>query len=323
MTTAPALLRQGPITGPAGPASAGRLLLLTGIAPALWGTTYLISDWLPPDRPLLAATVRALPAGLLLLALAPRLPTGSWWWRAAVLGILNIGAFFALLFWAAYELPGGVAATLGAVQPLVVAGLSVLLGAERLRVRTIVAGLGAVVGVGLLVLRADAALSWSGVAAGLASTVSMAVGVVLTKRWERPAGTALTTQAGWILTAGGLFLVPVTLAFEGVPSHVTAGEVSAFAFMVVVTTALAYALWVNGIARLPASNVSALALLSPLVATGIGVAVVGERMTAWQVSGFVLTVASLLLAQSTLAGRPPRASSSSTLVDKRQSINHS
>jgi len=47
----------------------------------------------------------------LLLTLTRRLPRGSWWWRAAVLGLLNFGAFFPLLFFAAYRLPGGVAAT--------------------------------------------------------------------------------------------------------------------------------------------------------------------------------------------------------------------
>ena len=93
--------------------------LVTALGPAVWGSTYVVTtEVLPPDRPLLAGTLRALPAGLLLLAVTRRLPTGSWWWRAAVLGTLNIGAFFALLFVSAYRLPGGVAALLGAVGPL-------------------------------------------------------------------------------------------------------------------------------------------------------------------------------------------------------------
>ena len=42
----------------------------TALAPMTWGTTYIVATtWLPPDRPLLAAVGRALPAGLLLLAL--------------------------------------------------------------------------------------------------------------------------------------------------------------------------------------------------------------------------------------------------------------
>jgi probable blue pigment (indigoidine) exporter len=36
------------------------------------------------------------------------------------LGALNIGIFQALLFIAAYRLPGGLAAVLGAIQPLLI-----------------------------------------------------------------------------------------------------------------------------------------------------------------------------------------------------------
>jgi len=118
-----------------------RLTAVTAIGPATWGTTYLVTtELLPPGRPLLAATVRALPIGLLMVALGGQLPRGVWWWKALVLGALNIGVFFALLFFAAYRLPGGVAATLGAVQPLVVAVISVPLLGARLRGWTLVVG---------------------------------------------------------------------------------------------------------------------------------------------------------------------------------------
>ena len=124
------------------------LILVTAIAPSLWGTTYLVTtELLPPGRPLLAAVIRALPAGLLLVAITRRLPQGIWWWRAFVLGALNIGVFFALLFVAAYRLPGGVAATVGALQPLLVAVLSTGLLAERLSTRKLLAAIAGVAGV--------------------------------------------------------------------------------------------------------------------------------------------------------------------------------
>lgn len=91
---------------------------------------------------------------MLLIALTRRLPTGSWWWRSLVLGTLNIGAFFALLFIAAYRLPGGVAATVGAVQPLLVALLAAGLLGERLTPRTALAAAAGVAGVGLLLVPA-------------------------------------------------------------------------------------------------------------------------------------------------------------------------
>ncbi|WP_341359575.1 EamA family transporter [Georgenia sp. M64] len=275
-----------------------RTALLTALAPAVWGTTYAVTtQWLPEDRPLLAAMLRALPAGLVLLAVGHRLPRGSWWWRAAVLGTLNIGAFFALLFVSAYRLPGGVAATLGAVQPLVVAGLAAALLAERVRLRTALAGLAGVTGIALLVLRADARLDGAGLAAGLAGTVCVALGMVLTRRWGRPV--PLLTFTGWQLAAGGLVLVPVVLAVEGLPAGLTAQNVGGFAYLGVVGTAAAYALWFRGLERLPVAAVSFLGLLSPVVATVVGWIALGEGLTAGQLAGMVLALAGLAVGATT------------------------
>ena len=85
--------------------------------------------------------LRALPAGLLLLALTRTLPQGIWWLRVFVLGALNFSIFWAMLFVSAYRLPGGVAATVGAVQPLVVVLLSSLMLGARLRLPSVVAAL--------------------------------------------------------------------------------------------------------------------------------------------------------------------------------------
>ncbi|MBC2873730.1 MULTISPECIES: EamA family transporter [Streptomyces] len=274
-----------------------RVLLLTALAPALWGTTYYVTtEWLPPGRPLLAAVLRALPAGLFLVALTRRLPRGDWWWRALVLGTLNIGAFFALLFVAAYRLPGGVAATVGSVQPLIAALLSTGLLGKRLTTRTLVAGIAGVAGVGLLVLRAEARLDGVGVAAALGGALLMATGVVLSKRWPSPAPLLATT--GWQLVAGGVLLVPVALLVEGLPpAGLTAGNLAGYAYLSAVGTALAYALWFRGLRELPATDVTFLGLLSPLVATAIGLIAVGERLTALQSLGGLIVLGSLVAAQ--------------------------
>ncbi len=106
--------------------------LVTAVAPIAWGSTYLVTEqFLPPDRPLFAATVRALPVGLVLLAARHRLPRGDWWWKAIVLGVCNIGLFFPLIFLAAYHLPGGLAATLQATSPLAVMAIAAMVIGER------------------------------------------------------------------------------------------------------------------------------------------------------------------------------------------------
>ncbi|WP_055501337.1 EamA family transporter [Nonomuraea pusilla] len=273
------------------------VVAVTALAPAVWGTTYLVTtELLPPGRPLLAAVARALPAGLLLVAITRTLPSGSWWWRAAVLGALNIGVFFALLFVGAYRLPGGVAATVGAVQPLLVAVLSAGLLGERLTARTAVAAAAGMGGVALLVLRADARLDALGVAAALGGAVVMAAGVVLSKRWTSPAPLLATT--GWQLVAGGLLLLPVAFAVEGPPpAHLTAANLAGYAYLTLVGAALAYTLWFRGIRALTPTKVTFLGLLSPVVATALGWLVLGQSLGAWQGLGAAVVLAALVAVQ--------------------------
>ena len=98
-----------------------RDILITAIAPVIWGSTYIVtSEFLPPDRPFTAALIRVLPAGILLILFTRQFPSSKDFWKLIVLSALNIGLFQALLFVAAYRLPGGLAAVLGAIQPLIV-----------------------------------------------------------------------------------------------------------------------------------------------------------------------------------------------------------
>ncbi|SCD37642.1 probable blue pigment (indigoidine) exporter [Streptomyces sp. BpilaLS-43] len=284
---------------------------LTALAPLIWGSTYLVTtETLPPGRPLLAATVRALPAGLILLAIGRTLPRGGWWWRAAVLGTLNIGAFLYLLFVAAYHLPGGVAALVMAVQPTIVLALSALLLKERITpVHAAACALG-IVGVGLLALTPRAELDPVGVGAGLLGAVSMASGIVLTKRWGRPPGVGLLTFTGWQLSFGGLLLLPVTLLGEGLPGAVSGRNVAGFAYLGIIGALFAYAIWFRGVERLPALTVSMLGFASPLAATALGYLVLHETLDPAQIAGALTVVAAVVLARPRAAsggrGRPAR-----------------
>lgn len=276
------------------------VLLLTALAPCMWGTTYLVtSELLPPDRPLLAAVLRSLPAGVLLVVLVRRLPVGSWWWRAGVLGVLNIGMFFALLFIAAYRLPGGVAATVGAVQPLLVAVLASGWIGEKLTPTKLAAGLTGLIGVAMLVLQSQARLDLIGIIAALGGAIAMACGVVLTKKWGRPDTLLATTS--WQLVAGGLFLTPIAFLVEGPPPALTVPNIAGYLYLGVIGTALAYILWFRGIHLLPASTTAIMGLLSPLVATLAGWTLLSQTLTAGQLIGATIILSALAL--STL--RPP------------------
>ncbi|WP_435185601.1 EamA family transporter [Streptomyces sp. bgisy126] len=273
---------------------------LTALAPISWGSTYYVTtEFLPPDRPLFTGLMRALPAGLLLLALTRTLPKGAWWGKAAALGALNIGAFFPLLFLAAYRLPGGVAAVVGSVGPLFVVGLAALLLGDRPTVRSLVTAVAAAFGVSLVVLKAGAALDLVGVVAGLLSALSMSAGVVLTKRWGRPEGVGALAATGWQLTAGGLVILPVALLVEGAPPALTGTNLAGYAYLALGNTAVSYVLWFRGIERLGASSVTLLGPLSPVTAAIIGWAALGQALGPIQLLGVAIALGATLAGQLT------------------------
>jgi probable blue pigment (indigoidine) exporter len=271
---------------------------VTALAPVIWGSTYLVTtEWLPSDRPLLATTVRALPAGLILLAFARTLPTGTWLWRALVLGTLNIGAFNFLLFVAAYRLPGGIAATIMAVQPMVVLVLGTLLIGDRIRYVHMAACVLGVGGVVLLVFKGTAALDLVGVAAAVAAAVSMAAGITLTKLWGRPDGVGLLPFTSWQLIAGGLVSLPFTLSIEGLPTTISGTNIIGFGYLMSLGAVISYAIWFRGIERLPALAVSFLALGSPIVATLLGYLFLHQMLSTLQLVGILVIIIAVLLAQ--------------------------
>ena len=271
-------------------------LLLTSAAPAIWGSTYVVTTlMLPPGIPLTVAMLRALPAGLLLLLFVRQLPQGVWWPRVFLLGALNFSVFWAMLFVAAYRLPGGVAATLGAIQPLLVIALArLLLGApvRGLAVLAAAAGLG---GVALLVLTPKAALDPVGVAAGLASAASMALGTVLSRRWQPPV--SALTFTSWQLTAGGILLAPAALLAEPALPAFSLLNVAGIAYLGLIGAALTYVLWFRGVARLEPAVVSSLGFLSPVTAVLLGWGVLGQSLSAAQLVGMAVVVASVWLSQ--------------------------
>jgi hypothetical protein len=128
-------------------------LLLTAIAPTIWGSTYIVTtEFLPNFSPITVAMLRAVPAGLLLLLIVRQHPAGIWWLRIFTLGALNFSIFLSMLFVSAIRLPGGVAATVGAIHPLIVVFLATLLLGTPMRLISVLAAFAGAVGVAFLVL---------------------------------------------------------------------------------------------------------------------------------------------------------------------------
>jgi probable blue pigment (indigoidine) exporter len=271
-------------------------ILLTSLAPISWGTTYVVAtEFLPPNHPLLVASMRSLPIGLLLTIGLRKLPKGRWWWRMLILGGLNIGVFQALLFVAAYRLPGGVAATAGAIQPLLVGFFAWAILSVKPSKISVIAAISGFIGVGLLVLGPSAQLDTIGIIAALAGAGAMGLGTVLVKRWKPPV--SLMVFTAWQLTIGGAMLLPIALITEGPFTEVTRTNLQGFIYLGIVGTALAYALWFRGIDKLSPTAASYLGLLSPVVATLIGYLFLQETFSPVQMTGVAIILVSIVIGQ--------------------------
>lgn len=271
-------------------------LFLTALAPTIWGSTYTVTtEFLPDSHPVTVAMLRALPAGLLLLLFVRQLPGRDWWAKILLLGALNFSIFWALLFVAAYRLPGGVAATVGAVQPLAVIFLAQAFLQQPVRALSVLAAVVGIGGVALLVLTPEAALDPVGVAAGLGGALAMAAGTVLTRKWQPPV--SLLTFTAWQLTAGGLLLLPLSLWIEPSLPELTAEGAIGLGYLGLVGAAFTYVLWFRGVSRIEPAAVSTLGFLSPVTAVILGWSLLDQQLSPLQIAGFVTVLAGIWLSQ--------------------------
>jgi drug/metabolite transporter (DMT)-like permease len=269
-------------------------ILFTAIAPIAWGSSYVVTrQLLPDDAPLWGGLLRALPSGLILLAISRRLPTGSWWWRSLVLGALNVGGFFVLIYIAGQRLPSSLAATLMSTSALVMMLFAWGMLRQKPRMVAVVGALVGLVGVAVMLGFAGGPVDVWGVAVSLGAMVASSFGFILTSRWgsDIPA----VTMSSWQLIGGSLLLIPVAVLVEGAPPALTPASALGFVYLSVVATALAYVAWFTGLRRLPAGVVGVVGLLNPVTGVLLGVALAGEVFGLSQGIGLALVLGGVAL----------------------------
>lgn len=287
-----------------------RSVLITAIAPVAWGATYFVTHLLlPADAPLWGSALRALPAGLVLLLIARTRPHGLVdWARTALLGVLNVGGFFLLLYIAAQLLPTSVASSIMAASPLVLALFAWALAGQKPTVRMFAGAVIGILGVLLLVAGGLGAIDPWGVAASAAGLVSSSLGFVLSKRWGATA--APVAASAWQLLFGGVLLLAVAVVFEGVPPVLDAGGWLGVAYVTLIGTALANVAWFHGLEHLSAGTVGIIGLLNPVTGVLLGVLLGGESLAVPQLLGILLVLAGILIGQQRMRrARPPQNTS--------------
>lgn len=268
---------------------------LAVMAPVVWGSTYFVTQkWLPGADPVWLAAVRVGIPALFMVWLVPVPVWQKFGIRLLLMSLLNISLFSGLLFYSISVLPGGVAATLVATLPLQVILLRLLAG-QGAEVTHLLAAVGGVIGVGMLLWRADTELALPGIVAALSAAFVMAAGVLMASRYSADIKPLQLTAAQ--ISLGGVCL----LVFAGLSGHpfpeVTQEGVIAMLWMGPVGMGVAYWAWFRAMASVPVHKLAFLGLLNPVVAVLGGVVIMGEMLTSGQLVGMAIILCCVILAQ--------------------------
>lgn len=228
------------------------------------------------------------------------LPREGWGARVAV----GVGlAVFQTAFYGAIAYAGlavGTVVTLGAGPVLIAFGARVAMGERLGRAGTAAVALALA---GLVLLTGGSGGAGTRPALGIGLALLSAAGYAVVTLLTRAQGTAGqpydTALAGFAV--GGVCLLPFALV-EGLDGGYAAGTVGWLLFLGAVPSALAYGLFFAGLARVRAATASVVALLEPIVAAGIAVALLGERLSGWALAGSVVLLSAVATLISTERG---------------------
>jgi drug/metabolite transporter (DMT)-like permease len=279
----------------------------------IWGTTWAaIKIGISDVPPFVFAFARAVAvAGLLTLiavALRQPFPRGR---RtvliATIVGLINVGFTWAIIFWSEQFVPSGLVAVFGSAAPVWTAVLAhFMVKGDRLSALKI---LGLVLGLlGTLIL--IGAPETADGTAGLISTallalmpITWAIAAILQSRFLRTVAPIPTVALGtW---ASVLLLAPFALFQLPQSQHWTLASVLAFAYLVVFGTCfgMVVSLWLYR--KLRPTTITLIQVIVPAEAILIGTVWLGEPLSIRMLGGAALVIAAVALNAIAGGGAPP------------------
>ena len=297
-----------------------------------WGTTYLaIRVGLETLPPILFGGLRFLTAGAVLFVIVrvctgARLPKGREWFDQALIGLMLLGLGNGLVVWAEQWVPSGLAALLVAMSPFWVMGLErVLREGERLKGRAVVglligfAGLALLFAPNLFGTNALGANFLWGMLALQAACASWSIGSVYSK--HHPTGVApLMGAAIQMLLAGGTLVLIGTFSGEWSGLHFNGRSLTAFAYLIVFGSVVAYGSYTYAIQKLPLSLVSTYSYINPVIAVLLGWMILGEQLGWRVITAMLVILAGVMLVKTgrgKLSGKRAGRKSSVTKEERK------
>jgi DME family drug/metabolite transporter len=188
------------------------------------------------------------------------------------------------------------------MAPVATGAFARLLGGDRPGRGWTAGTLCAVAGCALLLAPGAGRVDTAGIVLGIVSGACYGLYTVAAKRLtERRVPMSAAVSA--TLLAGGLAISPALVRRPPTPDG---RSLALLAWLGVAATAAAYLLFVAGLERVSASTAGTLSLAEPLVAAVLGLAVLGERMTAASGAGLVLLLGGLAVVSTGRTARRDR-----------------
>ncbi len=277
----------------------------------LFGISATLVTWADAPESVLLVIRFALAAAVLLLVFARRRPLrgvlrAGMWQRLLLMGALD--AFTMLAYFYAVRTIGVAVATFFLfLQPVWVAFLArrfLHVATERV---AYVALTIAVIGMAIILWPSftggEVAVSALGLAAGLAAGWTFAFFQLIVKGLTREVSSVTLVTVECVLDA--LFILPLALwQFAASGQGLTARDWVAGVVMGLVATALAYTMWMDGVARIRVQHSSILGLITPVAAPVYALVLLGQGISGWTIAGGALILAAAALVVLFGSGEP-------------------
>ncbi|MCG9554318.1 DMT family transporter [Vibrio sp. Isolate31] len=285
-------------------------ILLAMIPAFFWGTTYAVTQFtLQEWPPLLLGALRALPAGLLLLAVKPTLPKKGEWQIIFTLGLINIATFFGLIFVMALTLPSAISGVGMISVPVFAMIFHWVVKKQRPHLIQALSGIGLVTLAWILFNPSQIALNPIGLGAMFAAIMCIVIGSSITKslgnrmHWWKVLTWQLILGGVILSVASGVHAFIDPQPYLNAVTHFDTRNAMGLVWVIGLNTALGYGMYVWLLQRMTVVDFTFGGIANPVAGIVTGMVLMGESFTAVQYSLMTGMIIMSLLPQLILAIR--------------------
>jgi probable blue pigment (indigoidine) exporter len=278
-------------------------IMLAMLAAFFWGTTYAITQYsLAGWPPLLLGAIRALPAGLLLLAIKPNFPAPKNWPILILVGFINIALFFSLLFVMANTLPSAISGVGMVSVPVFAMFFYWLFYRKHPTKIQLISGAILILLAWQLFDPSNLTLNPIGLIAMVGAISCIVVGSNITQRlagklhwwpvlcWQLIIG-------GAILTIGAIIQALLSPAqYELIWANFSLLNGLGLSWLILLNTVLAYTLYVWLLSRMTVVEFSFAGISNPIAGILLGLILVGDTFNNYQYTLMALMIITSLIA---------------------------